>query len=55
MDIWIEILCLSNSRWQNRKERPNRSINNRDMAERTIRYVVREGVSDILVREMLNF
>ena len=37
---------LSNSRRQNRKERPNRSANNRDMAERAIRYVVRERVSE---------
>ena len=44
---------LSNSRWQNRKERPNQSTNNKDMAERPIRYVVREGGSDILVREKL--
>ncbi len=32
----------SNSRWQNRKTRPNQSTNNIDIAERAIRYVVRE-------------
>ena len=37
---------LSNSMRQNRKERPNRSTNNRDVAELAIRYVVREGVSE---------
>ncbi len=36
---------LSNSRWQNRKERLNLFTNNRDIVERAIRYVVREGVS----------
>ena len=28
------------------KKRPNRSTNNRDMAERAIRYVVRDGVGE---------
>ena len=36
---------LSNARWQNRKERPNRIKNNEDMAETANSYVVREGVS----------
>ncbi len=35
---------LSDYRWQNRKERSNRSTNNIDMAKVAIRYVVREGV-----------
>ncbi len=34
----------SNSRWQNRKERPNRSTNNGDMAEGN-KCPVNEGVS----------
>ncbi len=38
-------LTLSNSGWQNGKERPFQSTNNRDMTERAIRYVFREGVS----------
>ena len=37
---------LLDSRWQTREERPNRSTSNRDMAERAIRYIVREGVSE---------
>ena len=37
---------LSNFRWQIREEHPNWSANNRDMAERAIRYVVRERVSE---------
>ena len=54
MTPWAsEMASLSNSRWQNYKERSNRSRNNRDIAERVIRYVVREGVSDTLVRELL--
>ena len=40
---------------ENRKERSNRSTNNRDIAERAIRYDVREEVSDTLVREKLSF
>ncbi len=50
---------LLNSRKLNRKERPNRFTNKRDMAERTIRYVVREGfserVSDTLVKDKMSF
>ncbi len=34
-----ETASLSNSRWQNRKERPTRSTNNEDMAETAIRPV----------------
>ena len=37
------------------KERPNRSTNNEDMAERAKIYVVCEWVSDTLVREKLRF
>ena len=37
---------LSNYMCQNNKEHPNQSTNNRNMAERAIRYVVREGVSE---------
>ncbi len=40
---------LSNSSWQNQ----NQSTHNRDMTERAMCYVVREGVSDNLVREKL--
>ena len=39
------MVTLSNSKYQNRKERANRSTNNRDMSESAIRYVDREGVS----------
>ena len=38
-----EMASLSNSRKQNRKKRPNRI---RDMVERDILYVVREGMSE---------
>ena len=46
---------LLNYRLQNRKTRPNQSTNNRVMAEIAIRYVVRDLVSDTLVRERLSF
>ena len=40
-----------NNKNKNDKEHPNQSTNNREMAERAIRYVVREGVrSDTKVR-----
>ncbi len=39
-----KIAFLSNSRWQNRKERPNRSTNNRDMTK-IAKHPVRDGVS----------
>ncbi len=35
----LEIASLSNSRWQNRKEHPNHSTNNENMAERAKRPV----------------
>ncbi len=37
-----EMAFLSNSMWQNRKERPNRSTNNEDMTETAKCYVVCE-------------
>ncbi len=37
-----EMAFLTNSRWQNRKERTNRSANNRDIAETGKCYVVFE-------------
>ncbi len=39
-----EFASLSKSRWKTRKERPNRSTNNGDMAE-TAERPVSEGVS----------
>ncbi len=46
---------VSNSRWQNCKERPNRPANNGDIVEIAKRYVVCKGVSgsmsDSIVRE----
>ncbi len=54
-----QMASLSNSRWQARRERPNRSTTNGDMAEKAKCYVVCEGVSesvnDILVREKRRF
>ena len=54
-----EMASLPNYRWQNRKERPNRSTNNEDTAETAKRYIiyeeVRGSVSDTLVREKLSF
>ena len=37
-----EMASSSNSKWQNRKERTNRSTNNGDMTEIAIRYFVCE-------------
>ncbi len=37
---------LSKSKWQNRKERSNRSTNNGDIAETANRCVLREGVDE---------
>ncbi len=42
-----EMDTLSNSRWQNHEERPNKTINSSYMSERVIAYVVREGVSEL--------
>ena len=39
LHIPLEMASLSNSRWQNRKERLNRSLNNEDMVHRR-RYIV---------------
>ena len=36
-----EMALLSNSRWQNRKERPNRSTNNGDIGENAKHSVIR--------------
>ncbi len=41
-----EMALLSNSWWQNRKERPYRSTNNEDMVQRPKLYVVCELVSE---------
>ena len=43
---------LSNYRWQTRKERPNRCTNKRDMTESAFRYVVREGVSELVTPKL---
>ncbi len=44
-----------NSRWQNRKERPNRPTNNLDMTE-TAKRPMTESVCDIyLIREKMSF
>ena len=45
-----EMAFLSNSRWQNRKERPNRSTNNGDMDEKAKR-LVKESVISIYNRK----
>ncbi len=45
-----EMVLLSNSRSQNRKERPNRSTNNGDMVEKAKYDVVSERVSSILLQ-----
>ena len=39
------MVSLSNSRWQNRKERPHRSTNNEDMVDKAKRNIVSEGWS----------
>ena len=50
-----EVASLLNSRWQIRKERPNRSTNNGDMAK-TDKRPVEEGVCDIyVISEKLSF
>ncbi len=40
-----EMAFLSNSRWQNRKEQPNRSKNKEDVIDKVNREIVSEGVS----------
>ncbi len=54
-----EMASLSNPRWKNRKERPNRTTNNGDMAVTAKRYViclwVREWVSPCVLLKIACF
>ena len=51
-----EMAFLTNSRWQNRKERSNRPTSNGDTVEKPKRNVVYEWVCDIpLIIEKLSF